>query len=187
LAWGVTAAAVTVWAAAGVVASGEWPGVLAVACMLASCGGILAFTVCEDRPDRWRWTAWASWWTGAAAVAWGSLVTTQGGAGSLIVLPFVVTCPVLLAHVRRLLLGWSLRRASGPPETLGRRELLRRWEWTTCEVLRDATPVERRLALVEQRRALLDELERRDPAHFDEWVVTAVPDRAPLRQRHRRA
>lgn len=185
-AWGVSAAAATGWAAATLLADGKAPGVVAIALMVGSCAGLLAFTICEDRPDKWHWTTQATLWTAGVTFTWGGLVTVSGAVGSLVGLALLATCPSLVANVRALVLRSRLRGSSGPLETLGRRELLRRWEWTTCEVLRSTTTLQRRLALVEQRRLLLDELERRDPSHFDEWVTTAVPHRAPPRQRHRR-
>jgi hypothetical protein len=185
-AWGVSAAAATGWAAAVLLADARAPGVIAIALMVGSCAGLLAFTICEDRPDRWHWTTQATLWTAGVTFTWGGLVSVGGGAGSILALTLVATCPFLVANVRALVLRWRLRGSSGPLESLGKRELLRRWEWTTCEVLRGTTTLQRRLALVEQRRLLLDELERRDPTHFDEWVATAVPDRGPPRQRHRR-
>ncbi len=186
-AWGVAAAATTGWATAVLVAEGSVLEVLAIALMMGGCAGLLAFTVAEDRPDRWHWTTQATLWATGVTLTWGGLASIAGATGSVFALTLVATCPYLVANVRALVLRWRTRGSSDPLETLGKRELLRRWEWTTCEVLRGTTPLERRLALVEQRRLLLDELERRDPAHFDAWVVTAVPDRPPPRHRHRRA
>ena len=182
--WGVSTAAATGWAAASVLAAGTWVGVLAVALLLASGGGLLAFTFCEDRPDRWYWTVRTTMWTWAAAAVCGGLAAAWPRAGSVLALVLALTCPFVVTRSRALLLRAMMRGSTGPLETLGRRQLLRQWEWTTCEVLRSTTPLERRLALVEQRRGLLDELERRDPLHFDEWVVSAVPDRAPSARRH---
>lgn len=183
-AWGVSAAAATGWAAAAVIADGSWLGVLAVALLLASGGGLLAYTFCEDRPDPWRWTVRATLWTCGVAAVCGGMASAWPGGGTVLALALVLTCPFVVGWGRVLLLRVMVRPSTGPLEALGRRQLLRQWEWTTCEVLRSTTPLERRLALVEQRRRLLDELERRDPLHFDDWVVSAVPDRAPSARRH---
>ena len=185
--WSVSAAVATGGAAAVVVGSGEWLAVVAVALALAAFAGIMVLAFLEDRTDRWRWTARTALGTVGVCLATGGLGTAWGRAGSLVAVGLVVTCPFLITWTRRQVGAWRSHRVTGPPESLGRRELLRRWEWTTGEVLRSSTPLERRLVLVEERRRLLDELEQRDPVHFADWVVSAVPDRAPPRQRHRRA
>jgi hypothetical protein len=149
---------------------------------LAAFGGLLAFAFVEDRPDRGVWVRRGVVWSGLAMVAADALVATWGGIGMLVGLALVGTSPVVLRLARRLRLQ-SSRRTSGPPESLSTRELLHRWEWTTAEVLRPRTPVARRLVLVEERRRLLDELQDRDPEHFDAWLVSAVPD--GLRERPR--
>jgi hypothetical protein len=183
-AWGLGAALATGWAAASVLAAGTWFGVLAVSLLLASGGGLLAHTFCEDRPDQWRWTVRATLWTWAGAAVCGGLTSAWPRGGALLALVLVLTCPFVLGWARVLMLRAMMRSSNGPLEALGRRQLLRRWQWTTIEVQRSTTPLERRLALVEQRRMMLDELERRDPLHFDDWVVSAVPDRAPSVRRH---
>jgi hypothetical protein len=113
------------------------------------------------------------------------LVVAWEGAGVLVGVVLLLTAPVVVRQVRELLLARSSRRTTGPPETLATRDLHRRWDWTTREVLRASTSVARRLVLAEERRMLLDELQRRDPAHFDAWTATAVPDRPSERSRGR--
>jgi hypothetical protein len=84
--------------------------------------------------------------------------------------------------VRRALLWCAVGAvATDALEALTLRDLHRRWEWTTAEVLRPTTSVSRRVALVEERRHLLDELQLRDPVGFDAWLHTAVPDRRRAR------
>ena len=144
---------------------------------MALFGGMLVLAFVEDRSDRWTWVRRAAVWSGAAAVAADAFVAMWGDVGLIVGLGFVVTSPTLLLLARHLLLLRTSRRASGPPESMSTRDLLRRWEWTTAEVLRTTTPASRRLVLVEERRRLLDELQARDPSHFDDWLVSAVPDR----------
>lgn len=151
---------------------------------LAVFGALLTYAFVEDRTDRGTWTRRAFVWSGLAAVAADALVALWGGIGLLVGVAMACTSPVVLGLARLLLLR-SSRRTNGPPESLSTRELLRRWEWTTAEVRRASTPVPRRLVLVEERRRLLDELQDRDPAHFDSWLVSAVPGRPPRHGRSR--
>lgn len=139
-------------------------------------GGFAAFALAEESADRRTWVRRSALWCGFAAVAADALGTTWGGPGGIVgVVLLVVSPPVVsLAGVR--LESWSARRTSGPPDVLSTRDLRRRWDCTTAEVLRPTTGVARRLELVEERRTLLDELQMRDPAHFEAWLVTAVPD-----------
>lgn len=180
--WAVSAALVV--GAAGVydVVSGGSLRMVVLAVVLALFAGVLAFVFAEEHPDRWRWTRRAVLWTGSAALATDALVATFGSLGVLLGGVLAMTSPGLVRLAQAHLLTWTSRRIGGPPETLSRRDLLRRWEWTTVEVLRTGTSVSRRLALVEERRQLLDELQLRDPSRFDTWVASAVPDRRPDRR-----
>lgn len=149
-------------------------------------GGMCAFALAEDRPDRWLWTRRGILWSGLGAVAMECLVSTWDGLGVAVGVALALTSPAVLGATRGLFVSWSSRRTNGPPEVLRTRDLHRRWEWTTAEVLNPGTAVSRKLVLAEERRHLLDELQCRDPAHFDTWIVSAVPDRRPDRQRSRR-
>lgn len=144
---------------------------------MALFGGMLVLAFVEDRSDRWLWVRRAALWSGTAAVAADALVAMWGEVGLLVGVGFVVTSPTLLVLARQQLLRHTSRRTSGPAESLSTRDLLRRWEWTTTEVLRPTTPASRRVLLAEERRLLLDELQARDPSHFDAWLHSAVPDR----------
>lgn len=182
--WFVPAAILSVSALVYDVATG---GLLRLAVFgpgLAVFGALMTYAFVEDRADRGLWTRRAFVWSGVAAVAADAFVALLGGIGLLVGVALVGTSPVVLSLARHLLLQRS-RRTSGPPESLSTRDLLRRWEWTTAEVLRTSTPVPRRLVLVEERRGLLDELQVRDPSRFDAWLVTAVPDRPRDRLRPR--
>lgn len=137
----------------------------------------LAFAIVEERPDRWTWVRRSLLWWGLGAVAADALVTTWGNIGTVVGLVLLAVSPPVITLCRTAFLSWSSRRTSGPPDALSTRDLHRRWESTTAEILRPTTSVSRRLALVEERRRLLDELELRDPTHFVDWLVTAVPDR----------
>lgn len=183
--WGVAAVVVVAAATAYDVATGGLLRLLVMVPVVAAFGALLGFSIAEERPDRWAWTRRAAVGSALAAGVADALTATAGGLGLLVGAVLVLASPPALALGWRWVFAWSSRRSSGPPEVMVRRDLLRRWEWTTAEVRRPSTPVARRLVLVEERRRLLDELQRRDPAYFDEWLVTAVPE-GPLDRRRLR-
>jgi hypothetical protein len=184
-AWGIVASVVVVPACVFDVVSGGLLRMTAVGSLLAFLGGTLAFVLAEDRDDRTTWVGRAVLWCGAGAAAMDALVATWGPAGMAAGGVLALTAPACAVLFRAQFVAWSSRRAAGPPETLAIRDLRRRWEWTTNEVRHPDTSAPRRLALVEERRTLLDELQRRDPDHFDDWVVHAVPARGAVRPRPR--
>jgi hypothetical protein len=182
-AWLLSAIVVTGSAAAYDVVEGGWLRLLVLGPVMAMFGGLLGWVFTDDRPDRWTWVRRGAVWGGLGAMAADALVAAWGGIGFLVGALLLLTSPALTQWVRGRLLARSLGRSGGPPEALTRRDLVRRWQWTTAEVLREGVTVERRMALVEERRRLLDELEHRDPAGFADWVTTAVPDRGRERPR----
>lgn len=176
-AWAVTTGIVVASCLVYDVAAGGSSRIAALVLVTAFFGGALGFVLTDDRPDRWLWVRRALIWASLGAVAADALVATLRGLGVLVGSLLLVTSPVVVQLAKTQFLAWSTRRTTGPPEALATRDLLRFWDWTTAEVQRSTTSVGRRLVLVEQRSALLDELERRDPGHFRHWVATAVPDR----------
>ena len=172
VAWLVSAIGATTFTVVHDLASGGWVRLLVLGPVMALVGGILGFVFAEDRPDRRTWAMRGAIWTGLGTMAADAFVSTWGGLGMLVGLALLLTSPVLLRTARGRFLAWSARRTTGPPESLATRDLLRRWDWTTMEVRRDSTSTARRLALVEERRTLLDELQSRDPSHFDHWMAT---------------
>jgi hypothetical protein len=181
--WLVTTATVSLSAVVFDVVTGGLVRMSVLGAALALFAGLLTYAFVEELPDRWAWTRRAMLWSGTAAVGADALVAMWGDIGLAVGVVLVGTSPTLLAQGRRLLLAHQSGRTSGPPEDLSTRDLRRRWEWTTTEVLRADLTVARRLHLVEERRQLLDELQDRDPAHFGAWLLTAVPDRPRDRQR----
>jgi hypothetical protein len=183
--WAVSAAVIVISAAAYDVLSGGLLRMVALWLTMSAFGGLFGFVLAEDPVDRRLWTRRAIVWSGLGAVAAYSLMTTWGGVGAAVGGALVLTSPVVLGAARGFFVSWSSRRTSGPPEALATRDLHRRWECTTAEVLHPHTSLPRKVMLAEERRHLLDELQRRDPAGFDAWIVSAVPDRRPDRQRPR--
>jgi hypothetical protein len=183
--WAVSAAVTVISAVAFEVLSGGLLPMVALLLTMSAFGALFGFVLAEDPRDRWLWTRRAVVWSGLGAVATYGLMTTWGGMGAVVGGALALTSPVVLGAARSFFVSWSSRRTSGPPEALATRDLHRRWECTTAEVLHPHTSVPRKAMLAEERRHLLDELQRRDPAGFDAWIVSAVPDRRPDRQRPR--
>lgn len=182
-AWACAALGIVGIAAAYDVADGGTLRVLALIGMVASFSATLAFALAEESARRWWWTWRAFAWSGLAIGALDALVRTWSAVGLVAAVLLVLTCPALLRTGRTQWFSWSLRHAPGPPESMSRKDLLRRWAWTGALLERPGPNVAGVLALVEERRRLLDELERRDPATFHAWLSTAVPDRRPPRSR----
>ena len=144
-------------------------------------GGFLAYALAEGCADRCAWIRRAALWTGLGATGADALATTWGGVGTVVGLGLLATTPAAVSFAGDRLVAWSSRRTSGAPDAMSVRDLHRRWDATTAEVALPTTTVSRRLVLVEERRRLLDELQLRDPDHFDAWLVTAMPDRRRAR------
>lgn len=183
--WATTAAVIISPAALFDAIAYGWLRMAVMGLVMALLGGLFALVIAEGRADRWRWARRGVMWAGLGAVAADALVATLGRTGALIGSAILVTSPAVLGSVRSSFLRRSSHRTSGPPEMPAACDLLRRWEWTTAEVTRADLPMSRRLALVEERSKLLDEVERRDPSHFATWMATAVPDGRVDRQRPR--
>lgn len=111
-------------------------------------------------------------------VAWG---VTAAGVTSVA----AVASPTAIGPASRSVLAWSSRVSSGPLTVGAERDLLRRWHRTTAEVRLDSTSADRRMLLAEERRRLLDEMQCRDPAYFDDWIVTALLEGPRDRRRFR--
>lgn len=185
-AWAVLVLVVSTTAAMGEVLTGGLARMLAISVAAASLGGIVALVVTEERPDTWTLTRRTVLWSGLGALVADGLIVSWHWAGLAVgVLLVIASPPVLRTGLER---GWtgSTHRTGGPPELLATRDLRRRWDWTTAELQRSTTPVARRMVLVEERAALLDELQRRAPAGFDDWVASAVPASRAARPRQRR-
>lgn len=159
----------------------------------------------RDRPSPSPVKAWRACFTlagaGLSAVATGGLLRLVGGAMALtLILVVTAASPYVFAAVKRRLSPmpramargidtavWALACSNPGPvplePTRERRqrtdeELCRAW-CATYEALK-ASPSRRRcLALVEERRAILDELARRNSAAFLAWLVEAGPGDNP--------
>ena len=174
--WGTA----VVLAVAGVLAYSVAYGTLARVLLLSATLGLFAasfaYVVFEESPDRRLWMRRLVLWAGLGAPLADGLTTALGPMGLLVLLALVATSPAVAILVRR---GLASRLARGPVTPLAaqsERELLRRWEGTSTALQRGRMGVASRLALVEERSRLLDELELRDPQRFQEWMATLVPE-----------
>jgi hypothetical protein len=159
------------------VAAGGLVRMVSVGLGFGLLGGFLAFTLAEERADGRAWVRRSALWTGLAAMAADALATSWGNPGLLVGVVLLATTPAAVSFASDRFVSWSSRRTSGRPDAMSMRDLQRRWDWTTSEVLRPRTTVSRRLVLVQERHRLLDELQLRDPAHFDVWLGKALADR----------
>jgi hypothetical protein len=175
--WAVSAAVVTLPCVVLDAVTGGWQRLALLVPTMLVFGGVLGFVFADDRPDRWAWARRGAGWLGMGTAAADGLVSTLGGAGALASVVLLLTSPVVVAAISSQYPALTERRAAGTPESLSTHELLRRWDRTTGEVLR-CTSATRMLALTEERRAVLDELQLRDPVHFEQWWATSVPDRS---------
>lgn len=183
-AWAALAVLVVSVAAAYDVVQGNALRTLGVTGLGAAFAASFAFALAEDSPRRWWWTWRTFLWTALGMGALDVLTRSWSWRGLAVGTALVLTCPALVRAARTRWLAWTLRRSTGGPESMDRRELLRRWELTTGLVEREGTSVADLVALVEERRRLLDELERRNPSAFEAWLPTVVPDRRQPRDLH---
>lgn len=184
-AWSVVAAVVVGPAVVAAVGAGAGAEMAVVGIGLGLFCGMFVWVVAEEQPARWLWVRRSVLWSGLGAPCAVALSGTWGTLGTVLAVGLLSTAPAVLEPARALYVTWTSRRTVGPPEGLSVRDLRRRWDATTGEVRHPATTASRRLVLLDERRRLLDELERRDPEQFVSWVVTAVPHDGPSRPRHR--
>jgi hypothetical protein len=175
-AWATVVVLVVAIAAAYDVVQGNALRTLGVTGLGAAFAASFAFALAEDSPRRWWWTWRTLMWTALGMGALDVLTRTWSWRGLTVGTALVLTCPAVLRAARTRWLSWTLRHSGGRPESMDRRELLRRWEWTTALRAQEGTPVADLVGLVEERRGLLDVLERRDPSAFEAWLPTVVPD-----------
>ena len=168
--WMVAAGAV--FAASLVLAAGVmgWAPVLLLATLMAVLGGCFGVAWSSGAEAMRRMACGAAAWAAFGMVAVLGLPPTLGPAGLLALALLAISSPgtVLLARRER-------RRRSGrrmpDVDLVSDRELARRWE-VTAQLLADPrrTAAER-VAIVEDRGRLLDELERRDRNGFEMWLI----------------
>ncbi|WP_345527701.1 hypothetical protein [Nocardioides endophyticus] len=173
--WGFTAILVTAVAVVAAVPSVGVGPLLAETVALAILG--LTFGVAWS-VDGQRW--WRPARQGATWFALGGILVIglpeAIGAWSIPVLVLIgSSAPVVVEQANRY---WRARRpvkATDHPEKLSDRDLMRRWRSSYDEMRRQGCPATDVLRLVQERSLLLDEVERRDPAGFEQWLERVAP------------
>ena len=185
-AWSI---AVTIVAVAAVIAGGTgvgWFAILLAIAAIAAGGAAIAYAWVEEPGQRRRRAVVElSLWFGVGAAMVLGLPELFELWWPLVPAGLAVTSPRALGWA----VGWAIdaRRRSCPPVDseqapgLTGHDLEARWSRTTRELHARAGQPAAVLALVQEREALLDEIERRDPVGFEAFLV-----RAGWRQQQRR-
>lgn len=136
----------------------------------AGLGALFGFSWIEEPARRPRAMTECALWFGVSGLLVIGLPPVVGSWSLPVLILVGVSCPVLV----QLALA-TYRRAhpvvvADDPARLTDRDLARRWRSSTTEIggCSDPDTVAR---LVEERSGLLDELERRDPERFADWLV----------------
>lgn len=169
--WRMAVLLVAVAACVVGIAEVGWLATLGTSAAFACLGTLFGFSWVEDPTLRPRAMAECTLWFGVAGLLIIGLPPVVGAWTLPVLIVVGVACPPLLELAQQ-----SYRKAhpvaeADVPGLLSDRDLARRWRWTT-EALQDrSTPVASAVRLVQERSVLLDELERRDPERFAEWLV----------------
>ena len=149
-----------------------WALVLVQAVVVGGFGAAFGATW-EDAPERRRRTAraWAVRCAAAALLLTGLPHVIGGWSLLVLVVIGLVSPEVVAAGLGRLRKGRSPRPSAPAASRLPDEELARRWRTTSRGVRSTWLPVPERAALAAERQQLLDELERRDPVGFQEWLA----------------
>ncbi|WP_395695134.1 hypothetical protein [Nocardioides sp.] len=158
---------------AGLVGVGDvgWLATVGTSVAFACLGALFGFSWIEEPGHRPRVMAECAVWFGVAGLLIVGLPPVVGAWSLPVLLVIGVSCPPLLQ------LGLDQWRKAHPvvatdhPVELSDRDLVRRWRQTTEELSDRSVPPATALRLVEERSSLLDELERRDPAKFADWLA----------------
>lgn len=136
----------------------------------AALGALFGFSWIEEPARRPRAMGECALWFGVAGLLIIGLPPIVGPWSLPVLLLIGLSCPML---AQAALSAYRTTHPIAPtdePDQLSDRDLARRWRWTTAE-LSASTEAAAVARLVEERSALLDELERRDPERFAEWLV----------------
>lgn len=171
-AWRFLVLLVTLAAAlVGIVGVG-WLATIGTSVAFACLGALFGFSWIEEPGPRTRLVAQCALWFGVAGLLVIGLPPVVGPWSLPVLLVVGLSCPPLV----ELALGrWRVDRpATAPvddPSRLSDRDLARRWRWTTERLDEHHVPPGTRLRLAQERGLLLDELERRDPVRFADWLA----------------
>lgn len=183
--WGATVISLSTLGGTDVVVHGGGVGLLGTTGLVAAFFAATAFGLAEGNPRRWWWVRRSLLWGALGTASFYGLAGAWSAGGVAVGSALLVTYPGLGRGARHRWFAWTMRNTPGVPESMGRRDLLRRWELTTLLLRQRSGSPSGVLALVDERRRLLDELERRDASAFVAWLPAAVPDRPPPSYRSR--
>jgi hypothetical protein len=125
----------------------------------------------EGSGRQWRVArTWAAWSASTAVVLTG-LPVVIGSWSLLVLVGLGVLSPPVVGAARQRLQGRGRGAPARSPAQCGDDELTRRWRATSRGVRSTWLTAEQRVALAAERQDLLDELERRDPAAFQDWLA----------------
>ena len=174
-----TAWAVVVWFVVGVsLAAGSisiGAALMVVSSLVAAAIGVILALTLVDAPGRRVAVARAgALWGAGSGVVLAGLPEVLGGWTVAVGVPITAGAPSIVTAAAR---SARRRRMAGSPapvlERLSDRDLEGRLHDTYDEVRRRGSSTAEVLRIVQERARLLDELERRDPEHFEQWLDRA--------------
>lgn len=169
---GVVSATVVISLVGGAQQPG-WFAMFVCSGLIGLLGGLFHYTWVDDVRLPSSDVARSAVLTGLVALVVVGLPSIVGAWTLVVVAALVLSSPELIG-----LLGQRIRRKRPLPSTRRLRhyadaELGYRWCASGAQLRHPGTTPERRLALVEERSRLLDELERRDPHKFQDRLAQA--------------
>lgn len=148
-----------------------WTTTIATTAAFILLGAMFGFSWVEDSRRRVPAMGRGALWFGIVTVLVLGLPAVLGAWSMLILLGLGVGTPELIEYALRAYRKASPVPVAEHPEEISTRDLARRWRCTSDQLLDRATTSAQALALVEERARLLDEMQRRDPAGFEQWLV----------------
>jgi len=147
-----------------------WAPVLLLAALMAVLGACFGVAWNAEPAAMRRMACGTASWAAFGVVVVLGLPPTLGPAGLLVLVLLALTWPGTVVLVRRVMRRRSGRRMSDV-DLISDRELARRWEVTAQMLVDPRRTAAERVAIVEDRGRLLDELERRDRYGFEMWLT----------------
>lgn len=148
-----------------------WTTTIATTAAFILLGAMFGFSWVEDPRRRAPAMGRGAMWFGIVTVLVLGLPAVLGAWSMLLLLTLGAGTPELIEYALRAYRKASPAPVAEHPEGISSRDLARRWRCTSDQLLDRSTSPVQALALVEERARLLDEMERRDPAGFDQWLV----------------
>lgn len=171
--WRATASCVALVGFTGGVVAFGWAAMSAAIVGLSVVAGLMALVWVRDPRDRLRSFPRFAWWSAAGGALVLGLPALIGGWTLLAALLVAGTSPALVGRVHSQCRRRRPLRAETHARRMADQDLIQRWRRTAAELRHPSTSPPRALSLVQEREMLLDEVERRDPAGFDDGLVRA--------------